>query len=478
MVSNNHCISTNKILTKWLIIMDCTTITAKRSAPQPPKGMVEVTQPCKKPYFNRTLQVDMPQNNYLLAGYKECLSDIATLQTISTVNSAPPETLAKFQTDATRESLESLRDRAISTLNILFGPSDLLNNFRTILTPDSPVSLESSSSSPTTTELDPLSPQGFKITTESVVHGIGVVATRNFKENDEICLYDGPMVYRIFNHLSGKYYVFSINNKGNDSFDNIKFLEKDTYVAWSGINVESAGRPAIELGRNCEQDIRFLNHSKEANVMIRYTGMNMVKWGDQDSLRLTVVALEDIKSGEELFLDYDTGKPASKIDFCLSAVEEPTEIQKQKIAMRVNKLNQKYLQPESIVSTKRKKEKEIDLPEEINIVVDQIINTTENIRIQNGLPANLDELMTALTPSQKKLLTIIFSDEESNVEDLAVDLSPRTTRTTRTTQNAFMDKLTTENVRDLKTYFTRSIFNNKQTWITVQQLKDQLTLHL
>lgn len=173
------------------------------------------------------------------------------------------------------------------------------------------------------------------------------MATRNFKENDEICLYDGPMVYRIFNHLSGKYYVFSINNKGNDSFDNIRFLEKDTYVAWSGINVESAGRPAIELGLNCEQDIRFLNHSKEANS-----------------------------------------------------------------------LNQKNL------------EKELDLPQEINSEVDQIIKTTKDIRIKKGLPANPDELMTALTPSQKKLLIIIFSDEESNVEDPAVDLSPRTIRTT------------------------------------------------
>lgn len=453
--------------------MDCITTTKRPAQLLPQEEDLKITPHYKKPYLdNRTVKVDITPNNVFLAGSNTFFKKIETLQAVSEINIANSGSLTRFQNVETINNLKCLRDDVESAIIRIYKSDYLFNNPPVILPPDSPISLESSASSPTTTEPDPLPPQGFKTATEGVVDGTGVMATRNFKRDEEICLYDGPMAYRILNHLSGKYYVFTITDNGDDGFNNIDFLEKDTYVAWSGVNVERAGTPAIEAGRNCEQDIRFLNHSKDANVMILYRGQNTVKWGDQESVRLTVIALRDINPGEELLLDYDSDKPDSEIKFDLTAVEEKNKTQQQKIIKRISRLNQKQIQSKLEPSIRVQKT-ELNLPDPLDIEIDNIIKTAEEIRIKNTCPSDSYQLLSRLTPVQKKLLKVIFLNRDSSVKDIAACFS---TKRIRSAQIATMGQLTISDIENLKKYLTRSIFNGMQTWITVQELKEQLTL--
>ncbi|WP_257297331.1 SET domain-containing protein [Endozoicomonas sp. YOMI1] len=410
----------------------------------------------------------LPVINSLPPSCNHCLGDVKTVLDHSMVLLSARNTVVVPGKDYSSliKSLSSFKEMIDSELGrFTRGAGDpALNGQAAMYSPDSPVSERAMTPISPGSEFSPRC----KRSTEGVVHGTGVIATQNFKVNEEICPYDGPLVYRILNHHSGKYHVFTMKSTGNDGFTGLDFPENDTYVAWSGVVIAKAGRPAIELGRNCEHDIRFLNHSKQANVMICYTGMDSVAWGDRDSLRLTVVALRDIKSGEELLFDYDKNKPDSEIDFSISALEQVTEEQRNKIIKRVNVLNQKHLHIGKKISAKTQ-EKEVELPQELDDEIGEIMEKINDFRSGSGHPANIYQLKKVLTSNQKKLLNIIFSDNALILEDLASYLS---SVKTVETENTFMDKLTAENIKDLKDYLERSIFNQSQTWVDIEELKE------
>ncbi|USE38409.1 SET domain-containing protein [Endozoicomonas sp. SCSIO W0465] len=433
------------------------------------------TPPAKKPCFQK-LDSNTAANNYLPSNCNHCIDDVKTVFDHSMVLLKARNTIIVpgENYSALIKDLSSFKDLITSELDRFtqYDGSTGDNRQETLYSPDSPVSERAATPISPGTEFS----ARYKSSTEGVVDGTGVIATQNIKAGEVVCPYDGPLMYRILNYHSGKYHVFTIKNITDDGFTVLDFLENDTFVAWSGVFIAKAGRPVIELGRNCEQDIRFLNHSKKANVMIRYTGMNTVEWEDKDSLQLMVVALSDIKPGEELLFDYDKNKPDSEIDFNMSDVEKASEEQRNKIIKRINTLSQKHLHhlPKEQRLSSRKLEKDVILPPKLDDDIGQIIEITEDIRTTNGIPATIDQITEKLSFYQIKLLNIIFSDKASILEDLASHLSPGKTRTSK---NTVMDKLTTENIQDLKTYLTRSIFNGNRTWVTVQQLKQHIAAY-
>ncbi|WP_257292453.1 SET domain-containing protein [Endozoicomonas sp. ONNA1] len=365
------------------------------------------------------------------------------------------------------KSLSSFKDLISSEL-LRFtqnGGNPAADGQGAMYSPESPASERAST--PTSPGTESFTTPGIKSSTEGVVHGTGVIATRSFKKDEEVCHYDGPLVYRIRNCHTGKYHVFTMKDMGNQ----IDFPENDSYVAWSGAFIAKSGRPAIEIGRDGKKDIRFLNHSKEPNVMIRCSGSDTVEWGNQDSIQLVVVAISDIKPGEELLFDYDKNKQDSEIDFSKSDVEIATEKQKNKIINRVKNLNQKGLHTEEKRSA-RTMQKEIILPSELDDEIGEILETLREVRRANCAPATLDDINKELDDSQKRLLNIIFSDNPSVLKDLASHLFPGKTGPKK---QAFMKKLTIENIEQLKTYLSRSIFNGSQTWFKVPELKRHIS---
>ncbi|WP_252177892.1 SET domain-containing protein [Endozoicomonas sp. 4G] len=310
----------------------------------------------------------------------------------------------------------------------------------------------------------------FKTSTKGVVHGTGVIATDSFKKDEVICTYDGPLVYRIPIRNTGKYHVFAMKDAGNNGFNDIKFMDKDSFVVWPGVAITKSGRPAIQIGRDGQSDIRFLNHSKEANVMICYKGKGWINWGDQDSLQLEVMAIKDIKLGEELVFDYDTTKKDSEIDFSKSMVETATEEQKKDIIARINKFN-KGLHTEKTRSAKTMN-KEIELPDALDNKIADIKQKIDEIRKENVAPATLDQFKAALNVFQKALLKIIYSDKPSTSKDLASHLFPGKNGPEK---RAFMEELTTEAIEDLKKFLTRTMFNGSQVWFTDKELKKYLS---
>ena len=436
------------------------------------------TPPAKKPRLQHIEPV-ADANNYLPSSCDNCLDDMKTIFNLSMdllrarkTRIVPEEdyselmkSLSTFKTIIDSEYDRFAQIEAGAALNSQAINSPAVNSPAVIYTPDSPVSETELTPVPLGIEPSP----GCKRSTEGVVHGTGVIATENFKKGQEICPYDGPLVFRILNQSNGKHHVFKLRDMGNDGSNDIEFLDSDTYAAWSGVVIAKGGRPAIELGRDCDHDIRFLNHSKEPNVMIRYIGGDRIKWGDRDSLRLTVVALKDIRLGEELLLDYDINKPDSEIDFSISAVEIATEEYKKKITTRVNDLN---LNKSGRGGKKPAKtlEKELQLPEELDEEIAQIMKKIGNIKTNSGHPANIYQVKRSFSENHKKLLSIIFSDNGLVLEDLASYLS--SVKKTKT-KSAFMDELKTDDVKHhLIRYLKRVVFNDKCSWVTVEELKE------
>ncbi|WP_422409829.1 MULTISPECIES: SET domain-containing protein [unclassified Endozoicomonas] len=361
------------------------------------------------------------------------------------------------------KSLSSFSDLISSEL-LRFTQSNgnpFANGQEAMYSPESPDSERATTPSSPGTESTP----GIKTSTAGVVHGTGVIATRSFKKDEEVCDYEGPLVYRIRNSNTGKYHVFTMNTVNSK----IEFPENDSFVVWSGASIAKSGRPAIEIGRDGKKDIRFLNHSKDPNIVIRYSGSMTVKWGDQDSLQLRVVTTKDIKPGEELLFDYDKNKEDSEIDFSKSDVEKTTEKKRNKIIDRVKKLNLKDLHTGEKRSA-RTMNKEIILPKELADEIDEIIQTLHEIHKANDAPATLNDIDTELALSQKILLKIILSDKSSILNDLASHLFPGKTGQRKKT---FIDKLTPKSIEELKEHLTNTIFNGKQTWVTVSQLKSR-----
>ncbi|WP_422489009.1 SET domain-containing protein [Endozoicomonas sp. ALE010] len=361
-------------------------------------------------------------------------------------------------------TLRKTVDEQIQRLNQGAGIT-VVNGQEVVYSPDSPVSERAMTPTSPGTDLPPPCIRS----TEGVVHGTGVIANQNFKAEQIICPYDGPLVFRTINPKNGKYVVFTIKAPGDDDTAGVNILENDTYVAWSNVTIAQSGVPVIELGRDCEHDIRFLNHSKQPNVVISCTNVDSLAWGDRETLKLTVVALRDIKKGEELVFDYDTNQEDSEIDFSISSVDnKANKIQREKIIRRVKKLNEKCLNGGRKRSAKTK-EKEVDLPESLDIQIGNIMDKIQGIRDKTHHPVSLNQLKAGLDPNNKKLLNIILSNNPSILEDIASYLSSLKIELSKD-----MDKLTMKNINDLQQFLMDSMFNGKQTWMNIDDLKKYL----
>lgn len=295
-----------------------------------------------KTCFNRQIAEIPPTDNFLP---RDILKDLQTIRNIRSINGVHSEELRLFQNEETIADIQHLRDRVSLALDRLQVTN---NTTKTLSTPpESPVSRPSTAAKSTRDTLPATShPRNLRTriraTNRGVVHGTGVVSKRRFKKNEFIALYDGPMVYRIksrqYKHPQ-TFYVFKIGQSRGTPVP--RFLKKDTFVAWSNIMIKYSGVPGIELGREANGPIRYLNHSKNANVKIHSHIEGRLHFSERKKLQLQVIALKDIAPGEELLFDYDPNQSESEIDFTLSTVEQPDKNKVEAIRLALRKIHQK-----------------------------------------------------------------------------------------------------------------------------------------
>lgn len=318
---------------------------------------------------------------------------------------------------------------------------------------------------------------GYTATDKGVVDGIGVVAQSRFRPGDSIAQFSGPVLFRIKNP-SGRYNVFSIIT--TDPVPQLQFRDRDTYTAWSDIHLLHSGSPGIEIGRDGDSDIRYLNHSKNANVQVvsTFTGrMNIHEC--HDKLLLNVKALKHIKPGDELVFDYDKRKPDSAINFSLTTVELPDDDRADKIhalIIRIFQDSNPFLPP--LRSDPRKcLNQPVIIPEDVDMFINEIMILCANIHEEKHRPAMLDELLSRLDTSQRILLGLIISDAEPDlerIETLARYLAEINASNDQSKSRGSTDQLTIEHVQQSKKFLQNSFFNEKQTWIKFDLLKERL----
>ncbi|WP_257297330.1 SET domain-containing protein [Endozoicomonas sp. YOMI1] len=277
----------------------------------------------RKHCFNRSIAEESPHENFMPC---DILDDLQTIRHVRSITAVNATELRVFQNKETITSIRKLRDTTSLALLRLQETENTPGAAST--PPESPVSWLSHEAK-SAGESDngnhrKLRPR-IQASSQGVVHGTGVVSKQWFKKNDFIALYHGPLIYRRKSRQSGrqkKYNVFRLEQGKGSPVP--RFLEKDTFAAWSNVFLKHSGTPGIEIGRDAVGPIRYLNHSKNANVKIitpRVAGR--LAFNECDQLLLRVIALKDISPGEELLFDYDPGLPESEIDFTLSTVEKP-----------------------------------------------------------------------------------------------------------------------------------------------------------
>ncbi|WP_422489007.1 SET domain-containing protein [Endozoicomonas sp. ALE010] len=297
----------------------------------------------KEHCFNRSVAREPPHENFIR---DEILDDLQTIRSVRTITTVNATELTLFQNKETITRIRKLRDM---TNLALLRLQDTENTQVTAFTPpESPVSLlahEVGAAHGSDHGNRRKLRARIQASTHGVVHGTGVVAKKRFKKGQFISLYHGPLIFRIRSRQSGqqqKFNVFKLEQGKKGPVP--RFMEKDTFAAWSGIFLKYSGTPGIEIGRDAVGPIRYLNHSKNANVKIitpRVLSRFPVNQCDQILLRVT--ALKDIALGEELLFDYDPGLPESEIDFTLSTVEKPGQKSAIAIHNTVRKVYQKTI---------------------------------------------------------------------------------------------------------------------------------------
>ena len=291
--------------------------------------------------FNRSIAEESPRENFIP---HEILDDLQTIRNSRSINAANSTELKLFQNKETITNIQKLRDM---TPLALLRLQETENTPGTAFTPpESPVSRlpVQSAAVPDNGNHHQLRPR-IRASSEGVVHGTGVVSKKRFKRDDFIALYHGPLIYRIKSQqhdLQQKFNVFRLDPGKGPPVP--RFLKKDTFAAWSNVFLKDSGKPGIEIGRDAVGPIRYLNHSKNANVKITSRTLGQLAFNEREKLLLRVNALKDIAPGEELLFDYDPGLPESKIDFTLSTVEKPGQRRVKAIRLAVRKIYQKTLE--------------------------------------------------------------------------------------------------------------------------------------
>ena len=345
--------------------------------------------------------------------------------------------------------------------------------------------------------------QSFKATSEGVVQGIGVVAQRWFRPGERIAQFSGPIVFRAKNP-NGRYNVFSVIT--TDPVPRVKFHERDTYTAWSDIYLLHSGSPGIEIGRDGDSNIRYLNHSKNANVQVISTHTGRMNIHDcHHKLLLNVEALKNIKPGAELVFDYDKTRPDRIIDFSLTTVELPDDDRADKIQALIIKIlhTSNPTLPPLRTGPGKCLNQEVGITKDVNEFINDLMNICLEIQTEtNGCPATTDTLLAKLSRDQMKLLKLIISEDETDlllIASLAHHLAKAKAKAKAKAEDkakakakaesgseagaeaesdapndGITDQLTLEGLQQLRKYLQTTYFNNKQTWITFKQLRNQL----
>ena len=398
--------------------------------------------------------------------------------------------------------------------------------------------------------------RGFKATSEGVVDGVGVVAQRCFRRGEGIAQFGGPIVFRVKNP-NGRYNVFSVIT--TDPVPRVKFHEGDTYIVWSDIYLLHSGNPGIEIGRDGDSNIRYLNHSKNANVQVVSTHTGRMNIHDcHHKLLLNVKALKNIKPGDELVFDYDKTRPDSSIDFTLSTVQLPDDDKADKIQALIIKILHASNPSLPPLLTDRGKclNQEVGISHDVNVFIDEVMSICEKIQTEtHDCPATPDRLLARLSRDQKTLLGMIVSEDETDLrrikslahhvakakaraearakaeakakaeavaeaeaeaeaeaaateaeaaeaqaeaaateaeaaeaeaaaeeaaaEEEEAEAAAEVAEAEEVTEadasgNGITDQLTLKGLQQLRKYLQTSYFNNKQTWIKVEQLRERL----
>ena len=302
--------------------------------------------------FNRTVALSDPPEKIIP---QDVLNDMQTIQSVRAITTVDSEKLKFFQNEETIANISKLKEMADCALMRLQETGNSTQETSST-PPDSPLLPQFSDDFDKSTENDSPAPSRksrkyratIRKTNEGVVHGTGVVANRSFKKYDLVSLYSGSLVYRRkvmrYNKWQQKFHVFKISTETGKPFP--QFLNNDTFIAWSDLLIKHSGSPGIEVGLEATGPIKFLNHSKNANVKIISTmgGFPVeerLDFKNRSRLRLQVIAVKDIEPEEELLFDYDPGKPDSMIDFTLSDVEKPDEKSTDTIKSTISKIYQK-----------------------------------------------------------------------------------------------------------------------------------------
>ena len=302
--------------------------------------------------------------------------------------------------------------------------------------------------------------QGFQVSDQNVVEGKGVIATRHYTKGDIISLYEGEIVCRVFCKGSkDRFYAFTISEGGGGDFD-IKQLDEDTYVAWSGVTVQASEPYPIELGRNGSTDVRYLNHSKNPNVGLMYYGYDPLPWEERENLQLNVIALRPIHPGEELTFDYEPDKPDHEIDFSISLIDKLTDNRRKTLHSEIQQLKQHH--------DKTPMEKVVHLPDKLDMHIDEIIQIIGDFRINHGLPPTIEDFLKQLSPNHRYILYLIFSREEPDLMGLKKLYIEKFSHNKKEKNQYYALQVNT--CADLKKYMIKSIFNGECTWFSIDDL--------
>ncbi|MET4693315.1 SET domain-containing protein [Endozoicomonas lisbonensis] len=167
---------------------------------------------------------------------------------------------------------------------------------------DAPVKVEL----PDSTEDSSISKAPFVSVRGSEIDGKGAFADKSFAAGEKVGEYTGKIVLSHFCKPHPEhFYVVEIEEEDleRDNIDEkIQYLNNDTFVVWSGVDLK--GTP-MEFGINGTSTIRYLNHSKEPNVELKidFKGSEAT-WSEKDKIKVNVMAIRNINSGEELCFDY------------------------------------------------------------------------------------------------------------------------------------------------------------------------------
>lgn len=161
-----------------------------------------------------------------------------------------------------------------------------------------------------------LSKVPFVAVRNSAIHGKGSFAEKSFEIGEKVAEYTGRTVLSYPSKQYPEYFFVAEIDEEELERDNIpekiRYLDNDTYVLWSGIRLEGT---YFEFGIHGTSTIRYINHSKTPNTKLSIDfNKSSANWSDKENIKVSLIAIDEIKSGDELCFDYQAGSK-KRIDF-------------------------------------------------------------------------------------------------------------------------------------------------------------------